>query len=138
MKKLVIIGANDFQNRLILKARELGFETHVFAWEDGAVGKKTANFFYPISITEKEEILRICKTIRPSGVATIASDLAVPTVNYVAQALSLNGNPYAVSLKCTNKFEMRQAFLNNEIPTPRFISRGHPLIFVRLQIFVTR
>jgi hypothetical protein len=39
MKKLVIIGANDFQNQLILKAKSLGYETHVFAWEEGAVGK---------------------------------------------------------------------------------------------------
>ena len=31
MKKIVIIGANDFQNQLILKAKEMGFETHVFA-----------------------------------------------------------------------------------------------------------
>ena len=25
MKKIVIIGANDFQNQLILKAKEMGF-----------------------------------------------------------------------------------------------------------------
>ena len=37
MKKIVIIGANDFQNPLILKAKEMGYETHVFAWQDGAV-----------------------------------------------------------------------------------------------------
>ena len=67
MKKLVIIGANDFQNRLILKARALGFETHVFAWEDGAVGKETADFFYPVSITEKEEILYYNHRLRPCG-----------------------------------------------------------------------
>ena len=49
-KKVVIIGANDFQNPLILKAKELGYETHVFAWKDGSIGEKTADFFYPISI----------------------------------------------------------------------------------------
>ena len=38
MKKIVIIGANDFQNQLILKAKEMGFETHVFAWQDGSIG----------------------------------------------------------------------------------------------------
>lgn len=32
MKKVVIIGANEFQNKLIKKAKELGYETHVFAW----------------------------------------------------------------------------------------------------------
>ena len=64
MKKLVIIGANDFQNQLILKAKSLGYETHVFAWEDGAVGKYTADYFYPVSIIEKDEILEKCREFR--------------------------------------------------------------------------
>ena len=29
MQKIAIIGANEFQNPLILKAKEMGFETHV-------------------------------------------------------------------------------------------------------------
>ena len=37
MKKIVIIGANNFQMPLIKKAKQLGYETHVFAWADGAV-----------------------------------------------------------------------------------------------------
>ena len=53
MKKIAIIGANDFQNPLILKAKSLGYETHVFAWQDGSIGEKTADYFYPISIVEK-------------------------------------------------------------------------------------
>ena len=57
MRKIVIIGANDFQNPLILKAKELGYETHVFAWKDGSIGEKTADYFYPISIVEKDKIL---------------------------------------------------------------------------------
>ena len=61
MKKVVIIGANDFQNPLILKAKELGYETHVFAWKDGSIGEKTADYFYPISIVEKDKILEECK-----------------------------------------------------------------------------
>lgn len=32
-KKLVIIGANDFQNQLILKAKEKGFETYALRGE---------------------------------------------------------------------------------------------------------
>lgn len=57
-KKLAIIGASDFQNPLILKAKQLGFETHVFAWECGDIGERTADYFYPISITELIKLLR--------------------------------------------------------------------------------
>ena len=84
MKKIVIIGANDFQNQLILKAKEMGFETHVFAWQDGSIGERTADHFYPVSIVEIDEILEKCREIKPDAVATIASDLANITVSKVA------------------------------------------------------
>lgn len=120
MKKFVIIGANSFQNPLILKAKSLGYETHVFAWKDGSIGEETADFFYPISIIEKEKILEICKEINPCGIATIASDLATITVNYVANKLNLPCNSEECTLLSTNKYEMRKALKNADIPTPNF------------------
>ena len=92
MKKIVIIGANSFQNPLILKAKEMGYETHVFAWKDGSIGERTADYFYPISIVEKEAILEECRRIQPDAVATIASDLANITVQYLAEQLGLPHN----------------------------------------------
>ena len=89
MKKIAIIGANDFQNPLILKAKEMGYETHVFAWREGAPGEETADYFYPISIVEREKILEECRRIRPAAVISIGSDLAMLTVNYVAGELGL-------------------------------------------------
>ena len=120
-QKLVIIGANDFQNQLILKAKDLGYETHVFAWQDGSIGEKTADYFYPISIVEKEKILEVCKDIKPVGVCSIASDLATITVNYVAENLGLPCNPTANTLQCTNKYEMRKKLKENNIKVPNFI-----------------
>ena len=119
-KKLVIIGANDFQNQLILKAKERGFETHVFAWRDGSIGERTADYFYPISIIEKEAILEECKKIQPDGVISIASDLAAITVNYVAEKLGLTGNGIESSMIATNKYLMRKAFERNGDPSPKY------------------
>lgn len=121
-KKLVVIGANDFQNQLIIKAKKRGFETHVFAWEEGAVGKENADYFYPISITEKEEILKQCQKIQPSGIISIASDLASVTVNYVAEKMNLTGNGIESSLLSTNKYLMRQAFERANVPSPLYVS----------------
>ncbi|MEG0378791.1 MAG: carbamoyl-phosphate synthase large subunit, partial [Eubacterium sp.] len=90
--KVAIIGANDFQNPLILKAKEKGYETHVFAWKEGAVGEKNADFFYPISIVEKDAILKQCRELGITGVCSIGSDLASLTVNYVANQLGLTAN----------------------------------------------
>lgn len=124
MDKIVIIGANSFQNPLILKAKEMGYETHVFAWKLGDIGEKTADYFYPISITDKEKILEECKKIKPKAVVSIASDLAVITVNYLADKLGLTGNNPENSIICTNKYEMRRAFKQANVKTPNFLKVG--------------
>lgn len=120
-EKLVIIGANDFQAQLIKKANELGYETHVFAWEDGAVGKAIADYFYPISIVNKDEILEYCKKIKPAGICSIASEVANITVNYLARHLGLVCNSERCVLLSTNKHEMRKAFAENNDPSPKSI-----------------
>lgn len=127
MKKLVIIGANDFQNQLILKAKSLGYETHVFAWKCGAIGEKTADYFYPISIIEKEKILDECKKIKPDGICSIASDLATLTVNYVADKLKLNANPDSITFWCTNKYAMRKKLAESNIQVPKFLKTNENL-----------
>lgn len=120
MQKLAIIGGSYLQLPLVRKAKELGIETHCFAWADGAVCKNEADFFYPISITEKETILEICKNIKIDGVTTIASDLAVLTVTYIASEMNLVGNPVEYAEITTNKFKMRENFLKYSIPSPKF------------------
>ncbi len=119
-KKIVIIGANNFQMPLIIRAKELGYETHVFAWQDGAVGAEFADYFYPISIIKKDEILEECRRIKPDAVTSIASDLAIITVNYLAQNLGLVGNTLECTKISTNKYEMRKAFRENGVAVPKF------------------
>lgn len=120
MNKLVIIGANDFQKKLVVKANKLGYETHVFAWKDGAVAKDVASFFYPVSITDKEEILKYVSKINPIGICSIASDLAMPTVNYVANKMGLVANTLETTNVTTNKFEMRKSLSVNKLPCPKY------------------
>jgi phosphoribosylglycinamide synthetase, ATP-grasp (A) domain len=119
--KIAIIGANEFQNKLIVKAKEMGIETHVFAWEEGAVGKENSDFFYPISIIEKEKILEICKKIKIDGICSIASDLAMHTVNFVANELNLKGNSLECTELTTNKYKMRERLNKFNLPCPKYI-----------------
>ena len=120
-KKVAIIGASYLQVPLIECAQKCGIETHVFAWECGDIGEKIADHFYPISIVEKEKILEECRSIGISGVCSIASDLAVVTVNYIANAMSLTGNSMKSTSKCTNKHLMRKAFEEYSLPSPKSI-----------------
>lgn len=120
MKKIVIIGANDFQRPLILKAKEMGMETHVFAWREGATGAEDADYFYEISIVEKEQILEKCLEIKPDAVATIGSDLANITVQYLTEKLGLTGNSHSCIEKSTNKSIMRKTLKEAGILCPKF------------------
>ena len=121
---LAIIGASYLQKPLVLKAREMGFETHVFAWEDGAICKEVADHFYPISITEVDEICDICQRIQPKGIVSIGSDLATVAVNRVAEKLGLIGNSLACTEVTTNKYLMRERLKTGGIPCPGYWLAG--------------
>ena len=120
MSKLAIIGASYLQLPLVQRAKEMGLRTLCFAWAEGAVCKDVADRFYPISIVEKEQILEICKQEQLDGICTIASDVAAPTVAYVAEQMGLVGNRYEASLKANNKYLMRQAFTDAGVPCPKY------------------
>lgn len=120
MKKLAIIGASYLQEPLVRKAREMGLYSICFAWKDGATCADICDKFYDISITEKDEILRICKEEHIAGVCTIASDVAAPTVAYIANAMGLPGNDYDAAIRANNKFLMRNALVKAGVPCPRY------------------
>ena len=121
MQKLGIIGASYLQLPLIRKAKAMGLETHVFAWAAGDVGESEADHFYPISIVERERILEECRRIGIDGICSIASDLAMLTVNYVAQQMGLTSNSMAATEVSTNKSLMRQRFAQMGDPSPRSV-----------------
>jgi len=128
MKKLAIIGASYLQMPLVKKAKEMGIETHCFAWADGAVCKDIADFFYPVSVLDKETILKECLLIGIDGITTIATDIAVPTISYVAQKMNLTGNSHASALSATNKWHMRDVFLKHGCPVPHYKVATEPKI----------
>lgn len=120
MKKLAIIGASYLQQPLVEKCKELGVYSICFAWEEGAVCKDLCDKFYPISTIDKEAILKVCQEERIDGITTIASDVATLTVNYVAEKMGLVGNPDNYSQTSTNKYLMRQCFMEHAVPSPKF------------------
>ena len=134
MKKIAIIGASYLQEPLIQAAKKRGLETHVFAWKCGDIGERTADHFYPISITEKERILNECIRIGIDGICSISSDLASITVNYVAYKMGLIGNSPECVEATTNKHVMRKRFEENGDPSPRSVMTGSATEAERIDI----
>ncbi|MBR6284291.1 MAG: ATP-grasp domain-containing protein [Muribaculaceae bacterium] len=120
MKKIAIIGASYLQEPIVRKAKEMGLYTICFAWREGATCANICDKFYPVSITEKEEILRICKEEDIDAICTIASDTAVIAVNHVAAHMGLIANDDCYSVACTNKYAMRQCFMKSNVPSPKY------------------
>ena len=125
-RKLAILGASYLQLPLVQKAKELGIETICFAWENGAVCKELCDKFYPISITDKKEILDRCKAEKIEGITSIATDVAVPTMSFIAEEMGLIGNSVHSAALSTNKYLMRVAFFRNKLPVPRFLKTSNP------------
>lgn len=119
-QKIAIIGASYLQKPLALKAKEMNIETHCFAWAEGAVCKELCDFFYPISVLDKEEILNICEKIKITGILTIATDIAMPTVSYVANKLGLIANSELTAYNATNKGKMRLLFEKEHVKCPSY------------------
>lgn len=120
MKTIAIIGASYLQLPIVLKAKEMGLRVICFMWDKEAVCKEYADKFYPLSVIEKEEILKVCQLEKIDAITSIASDLVVPTINYVADKMGLVSNPMKYSDITTNKYLMRQCFADNNIPSPKF------------------
>ena len=110
--KLAIIGASSGQLPLCEAAHEMGLQTICFAWAKGAICRNSVDRFYPVSITEKDRIVDICRTERIDGVVSNASDLTAEVVAYVSDKLGLNGNTYQDVLRLRNKYLVRQATKN--------------------------
>lgn len=121
IKKIAVIGASYLQMPLVKKAKDMDLEVHCFAWVEGAVCKDMADYFYPISIVDKEEILKVCQEVGIDGICTIASDVAAPTVAYVANQMNLVGNDYEAAVGANNKYQMREAFIKAGVPCPKFM-----------------
>ena len=118
--KLAILGASYLQLPLVLKAKELGTYTICFAWEDRAVCKDICDKFYPISIIENQLILEKCIEEKINGISSIAADIAVSTMSFVASKMNLSGNSIKSSTLSTNKYLMRAAFKQNGLLIPGF------------------
>ncbi len=121
-RRIAIIGANEQQTPLILKAKEMGFETYVFAWHSGDdTGEQAADFFIPISTANKEAILAECRKINVCAVISIGSDMAAITAAYVAENMNLPTSSYKSICTAANKILTRKQLSKIGIAQPKYV-----------------
>ena len=104
MKKIAIIGANAPLEPFYRQARKMDFYIIGIAWEEGAVCKKYCDKFYPISFSDKDAVLDICRKEDIDGITSFSLESALPTVVYVAQELGLVSNDQECLKLTSNKY----------------------------------
>lgn len=128
--KLAILGASYLQIPLVKKAKEMGHKVICFAWDDGkAVCKEIADKFYDISVVDKDAILEKCLEENIHGITTIATDICIPTIAYIASKMNLAGNSETCARLTTDKSEMRNCLEDHHISVPKSKSYSDPKDF---------
>ncbi len=119
-KTLLVIGAGKYQLPGIIKAKKMGLTVIATDYDPKAIGFEYCDIFHIIDVKDKEENLKIAKKYRINGVVSFATEIAVPTVAYIAEQLNLPGIDYETSLNATNKLRMREIFKKANIPSVEF------------------
>lgn len=121
MKKILILGGARSQLNLIRKAKGMGLFTIVVGTPGNYPGYKLADKYYPIDIYDKEGVLNICYRECINGIALACSDFGITTLGYVCDNLHLNGVSEESALLASNKFRMKEAFINNGVRTAKYV-----------------
>ena len=118
--RLVILGTNEYQNPLIVRAKELGYETHVFGWKTGAIGETTADVYHDVNIMDYDKLWEEVQKVNPCGVASIASELAMHPMNFLLRKMGIPCNSLETEKIATNKYLMRCAMRDGGVDGPKF------------------
>ena len=105
-KKILIIGAGDFQLPLVQKAAK-NCEVYLAAPEIDERFSSIVNKTLITDVRNKDIILEFARVNHIDGVITDQTDVAVRTVAYVAEKLELPGIGYDTSCLFSNKAKMR-------------------------------
>lgn len=90
-QRVMILGAGIFQAPLIRAAHEMGLETVVLCGRTAVRANPLADHLLPVDTTDIESVLRTAREYSVSAVATTGTDVSVPAMAAVAEALNLPG-----------------------------------------------
>ena len=117
----MILGTNEYQNPVIIRAKELGYETHVFGLKRGEIGERTADFFHPVDVCDFDQMWKEVKKLNPCGIVSICSELVLHTMNYLLRKRGIPCNSEWTEKVSTDKYLMRKAMKDGGVDSPNFM-----------------
>ncbi len=119
-RTVLIVGAGIGQVPAIEAARRLGWRSVAVDRSSTAPGMALADRAYAVDIVDLEGVLAVARDEKVDGAMTMQSDLPVPTIGYVNQALGLAGVDVEVAATCSRKDLARLRWEAAGVPQPPF------------------
>lgn len=118
---IFILGGSHLQLEFIKRVKQNGYSAIVFDHNNNCIGAEFADYFYCISIEEKEKIFKIAKKLKPIAIHSVATEKGNLSACYLSEKLGLISNSYKTAIETTNKVKMKSKFKNNNIRTADYI-----------------
>lgn len=120
MKKLLILGAGIYQVPLIKTAKEMGVYTIVTSIPGDYPGFAIADKVYYENTVDSDAILKIAREEHVDGIVTAGTDVAIPTLGVVCDAMKLRGLSARAAKLSSNKSLMKKAYEASGVRTAKY------------------
>lgn len=115
-KKILILGVGNAQCDAIRYCKNKGYDVYTVSYKNEGRGIQLADHFDIIDIIDKEAVLKYAKSIGADIIYSVGSDMAMPTVSYVSQHITL---PWFVeeetAMLLLNKDRLRKFIKDNNL-----------------------
>lgn len=120
MSKIMIVAGGDWQCPIVKTAKKMGHYVICSNLYENSPAFQYADAGEVADVRDKKKNLEIAKRYMPDAILTDQSDIAVPTVAYIASELGLRGIGCEKAELFTNKFAMREFCRANGFAYPQF------------------
>ncbi|MGE7689369.1 ATP-grasp domain-containing protein [Lysinibacillus sp. NPDC097214] len=119
MKKLLMLGGAHSQVPAIKAAKEMGHYVIICDYLIGNPGRKYAHEYHNVSITDKEAVLSLAKSLKIDGIVSYESEAGAPTAAFVAEKLGLSSHPFKSVEILSNKDMFKEFLKENNFNVPK-------------------
>ena len=118
-KRIMILGANAGQVKVIEKALHLGYYVITADIHPDAPGHAISDEQLYIDITNRHIVLKEARRLHIDGITPYWSDVLTPISTFVAEQMNIPGNLTHTIQLMTQKQLFRQFLADNNFPTPK-------------------
>lgn len=120
MARIMVVAGGMWQCPIVKTAKDMGHFVICSNLYEDSPAFKYSDVGIVANVLDKERNLEIAREFKPDAVLTEQTDIAVPTVAYIAETLGLKGIGTDVASRFTNKYRMREYTSKAGFASPKY------------------